>query len=197
MKCIANIITDGFFENNGLYNVIKDKEALIKGIPTLVIGWTKTKALYPNANIIEWKISDNLYWTWGNRERRDRHEMDIERFKNIAIKQFIKPIKYTFLSVLTASDNTFNKFMSSISNEQKKTIYIENDMVYICYNGNPNIIGTYLLDFDYIGYDKKLFFSKMFANHNNIIIKNGQDIPFKLKILFKNNLYVIPYLFFC
>ena len=47
MKFIANILTDKPFKDNDLYNVVSDKNNLIGGIPTLVVGWEYTKKLYP------------------------------------------------------------------------------------------------------------------------------------------------------
>ena len=52
MKFIANILTDKPFVNTELYNVVNDKDKLIDGIPTLVIGWEYTKKMYENANTI-------------------------------------------------------------------------------------------------------------------------------------------------
>ena len=99
MKKIANILTDGIFDNDGLYNVVKTKDELIEGIPTLVIGWEKTKSLFPTACIIERKINDDTYWTWGSRERRQVMEKDIAVFRRLALKRFTKSIKYVFLSL--------------------------------------------------------------------------------------------------
>ena len=93
MKCIANILTDGLIENDGLYNVVSDKENLIPGLPTLIIGFTKMRSLYPGASIIEWKITDDIYWTWGSRERRQVQEKDLIRFRKLAINRFIKSLK--------------------------------------------------------------------------------------------------------
>lgn len=193
MKSIANILTDGRFENDGLYNVVKEPDELISGIPTLVIGWEKTKALFPEASIIEWKINEDTYWTWGNRERREVQERDLVRFRKLAISRFINSVKYVFLSVFTASQNTMNKFFNSLSDERRKFIYGYNDVIYIYYEGNNNIIGISLVDIEYCGMDKKDFFRPIYAGKNNVIIKD--EIPFKIKNELKNQLYVIPYLY--
>ena len=57
MKYIANILTNGIFEDE-LYNVTSKKGDLIDGIPTLVIGWEFYKKRYSNANILESKIDE-------------------------------------------------------------------------------------------------------------------------------------------
>ena len=58
MKYIANILTNRKFNDTELYNIVSKKEDLISDIPTLVIGWEFTKKMYPNANILDWKIND-------------------------------------------------------------------------------------------------------------------------------------------
>lgn len=193
MKKIANILTDGLFENDGLYNVVKEKEDLIEGIPTLVIGWEKTKKLFPSACIIEWKISDDTYWTWGNRERREVQERDLARFRRIAIKEFLTTIKYVFFNVMVSSDMMIEKFLSSLRDERAKYIFIYNDMIYVYYSGNNNIIGVSLCDVDYIGMDRKVFFRALYGGKNNVLVKD--EIPFKLRNEFKNKSYMFPYLY--
>jgi hypothetical protein len=195
MKCIANILTDGIVENDGLYNVVKDKDLLIPGLPTLIIGFTKMRSIYPNASIIEWKIDDDTFWTWGNRERRQVLEKDLIRFRRLAIKRFIKSLKYVFLSVLTVSKDVFDKFIGSLSDERKKAIFSSNDMVYIYYEGNNNIIGISLVDMDYMGLDRKILFRALYSGTNNVFIKNQEEIPFKIRNEFKNEAYVLPYLY--
>ena len=73
MKFIANILTDKPFTNAELYNVVSDKNNLIDGIPTLVIGWEYTKKMFNNANILDWEIDRNTYWTYGKREKRNKY----------------------------------------------------------------------------------------------------------------------------
>lgn len=195
MKCIANILTDGLVDNDGLYNVVNDKENLIPGLPTLIIGFTKMRSLYPGASIIEWKITDDIYWTWGSRERRQAQEKDLIRFRKLAISRFIKSLKYVFLSVFTASKDTLDKFISSLSDERKKCIFVAKDVVYIYYEGNNNIIGVSLVDMDYIGFDRKILFRALYAGKNNVFIKKQDEIPFKLRNEFRNEVYVLPYLY--
>ena len=97
MRFIANILTDKKFINSELYNVVDNKDKLIDGIPTLVIGWGFTKKMYPNASILNWSIDNNIYWTYGKREKRSRYEENIEKFRQFAISNFIKSVKYKIL----------------------------------------------------------------------------------------------------
>ena len=92
MRYIANILTDKKFNDCKFYNVVSKKEDIIVGLPTLVIGWEFTKALYPEANIISWEIDKDTYWTFGNRERRQRYEESLVKFRELALNRLIKKV---------------------------------------------------------------------------------------------------------
>ena len=100
MKHIANILTDKNFPKEDLYNIINDINDIEIGIPTLIIGWEYTKNLFPNANILDWEINRNIFWTFGKREKNQRYVETLEEFKTLAVKRFIKSIEYRFVNIL-------------------------------------------------------------------------------------------------
>ena len=196
MKYIANILTDEPFSKNELYNVVSDTNKLIGGIPTLIIGWEKTKDIYPNASIIEWSVADNVYWTYGKYERRDKYEANIKKFQDIAFKKFIEKLEYVFYDVLTESQEKYESFLSSILSEKQKTLYTINDMLYIFYAGTNKIVGVSLRDCDYIDEGrKKKIFSAIYSSKTVHVLKNNEEIPKEIKYKAKDRLYILPYLF--
>ena len=47
-------------------------------LPTLIVGWKKTKELFGDkVSILHKKIEDNLYWTFNEGERKVDYETDI------------------------------------------------------------------------------------------------------------------------
>ena len=92
MKYIANILTSDPFSASELYNVTTERDSLIGGIPTLIIGWERAKSEYPDASIIDWKLDDDTYWTYGKYERRDKFEENTKRFGELALKKFIDKV---------------------------------------------------------------------------------------------------------
>jgi hypothetical protein len=100
MKYIANILTDEPFNEGELYNVVRDKDKLVPDIPTLIVGWERTKAEYPDASIIEWQVADNVYWTYGKYERRDKYEANVKKFQDLSFKKFVESLKYVFYDVI-------------------------------------------------------------------------------------------------
>lgn len=195
MKFIANILTNKPFSNNELYNVVDDVNKLISDIPTLVIGWEYTKKLYPNASILEWMIDQNTFWTYGKREKRNKYEENIEKFRQLALNRFIKSVKYKFFSLLTSSNAEKESILKVINSEKGSNIYISYDMVYIFSRENNDVIGFSLRDIDYIGKDRKDILSKIYRNKNNTIIDVKEELSWDTKNALRNCGYVIPYLY--
>lgn len=194
MKFIANILTDKPFVNNELYNVVDEKDKLIDGIPTLVIGWGYTKKMYPEASILNWSIDRNVYWTYGKREKRNRYEENIEKFRQLAITRFIKSVKYKYYSLLTISDDEKGYLISLFCKPNGSVVYINYNMVYVL-DENNNVIGFSLRDIDYLGKDRKKMLSLIFRNKNNVIIDIKDTLSWETKSSLNNCSYVIPYLY--
>lgn len=193
MKFIANILTEKSFSDRELYNVVNKKEDLIEGIPTMVIGWTFTHKLYPEANIIDWKIDESTYWTFGKREKRSVFETRIEKFKEMAIILFIKSVKYENLNMMTASNEKKISVMKSVFSEDGVKFYYTNGMSYI-YVPEENIVyGISLREIDYIGKNAKEFLSSIYKSEN-IEGVSADSLTAEAKFAFRNCHYIIPYL---
>ena len=192
MKFIANILTDKPFTNAELYNVVSDKNNLIDGIPTLVIGWEYTKKMFNNASILEWEIDRNTYWTYGKREKRNRYEENLDKFRKLALTRFIKSVKYQYFNILTIS-NKEKEYILELLNDKSTYIYMNNDMVYVVDTTENGVIGFSLRDIDYLEKDRKKILSKIYTNKERVI-----DIKDKLSWETKNVLhnwnYVVPFL---
>ena len=196
MKYIANILTDEPFAEAELYNVVRDSNSLMPDIPTLIIGWEKTKELYPNASIIEWKVAENVYWTYGKYERRDKYETNVTKFQDLAFKKFIDSLEYVFYDVLGSDSRRFDSFILSLGNGIKKTIYVSGDMMYIYYDMRHKIIGLSLRDCDYIDETyKKRIFSAIYNNQSVNLLKNNDAISKEVRFKARGRAYILPYLY--
>ena len=195
MKFIANILTDKPFSDSELYNVVNNIDNLIVDIPTLVIGWEYTKKMFPNANILDWEICRNIYWTYGKREKRNKYEENIERFRELALTKFIKSVKYKFYSLLTITDDEKEYVLSLVNNNATSVVYMNNDMVYIFKTNTDNVVGFSLRDIDYMGKDRKNILSKIYKNPNNVIVGINDSLSWDVKNAIRNCSYVVPYLY--
>lgn len=194
MKLIANILTEGSFQNNELYNVVSNKDDLISELPTLVIGWSFTKRNYPEANIINWQINENTFWCFGKREKRNRYEEAIEKFMDYSLSHLIDSIEYNFFSILTAEVSERRSLANAIKNNTIY-VYINNDIVYLNKENSKKIIGISLRDIDYLGKSRQKFYDLL--KGENIIKTNDifNKSSFATKMALKNKSYAIPYLF--
>ena len=196
MKYIANILTDEPFNEGELYNVVRDSDSLVPGIPTLIIGWDRVKELYPDALIIEWNVADNVYWTYGKYDRRDKYEANVSKFNDLAFKKFIESVGYVFYDVLATDSAKFSSFIASIQDETPKTIYVSSDMMYIYYKGRDKVVGISLRDCDYIDESyKKRIFSAVYGNKAVNLLKNNDAISKEVRFKVRGRAYILPYLY--
>lgn len=193
MKPIANILTDKSFTNDDIYNVVTDINEIISGIPTLIIGWEYTKSLYPDANILEWRIKDDIFWTFGRRERGQRYEDTLKKFREYVINKFINSIEYKFINIIVKND-FFSSFLDILNMCNDMQAYITNDMLYIACSAGNNVYGISLRDIEYLGYDKKIIFS-ILHNNQNINFVEYNDLNYDIKNALRNHTYAIPCLF--
>ncbi len=197
MRKIANILTDKkFTEDSTFYNVVSSVDGLIPNLPTLIIGWNFAKSLYPDANIVNWKINDNTYFTFGSREKRSAYLKRIEKFKEIAVDNFIKSVKYEFFSVITKSNHEKAEFLNFIVNgSEKKDIYIANNgMMYIYIPSKNAVYGILLSDVEYIGKNEETFVAMIYRGSEveNVNEKVSKNINLSILNDFKNCLYIVP-----
>lgn len=195
MKYIANILTDEPFSEAELYNVVRDSDSIISDIPTLIIGWDKTKELYPDASIIEWKIAENVYWTYGKYEKRDKYEVNVKKFQDLAFKKYVDSIKYVFYDVMLEGENRFAKFIELLASKVQKTIYTAGDMMYIYIDNAKKVVGVSLRDCDYTDETyKKRIFSAMYNNPSVTFLKNNDAISKEVRFKTRGMVYILPYL---
>ena len=194
MTYLANILTTENFEDTTYYNVVSDEKGLIPGIPTLIIGRDKAKELYPDAPILDWKINDNTYWTYGKRVRRERNEDDIKKFKKIVFERIIEKVDYWFFDVLTASKDEKIRFNITLMDSSTKYVLISGDMLYVFYPDTCETIGVSLYDIDYSGVGRDKILNRLKKNKSTRIVNERDFITYETRELFKNKKYVIPYL---
>ena len=198
MRKIGNILTNKKFDGGNFFNVVRDKSGLIEGIPTLVIGWDFTKENFPTANIIEWKIDDGVYWTFGNREKRSEYETRLDKFNKLCVENLVKSVNYNPVNILVATMDEKVWLNGVIESDIEKKIYIANDMVYIYIPSMNNVYGIYLQAIKYIGKNVKEFLAKIYKSKNSEIIsaKLSENIPSYLFDVVKNRLYIVPALMY-
>ena len=195
MRYLGNIVTDSRIINLEHYNVVKTMNRVISDIPTLIVGYHKTISIYgDNFSILDWKLSDNTYWTYGRRERGDRFLEDIEKFKTLCLNYMIKTVDYRLFNVLLESVDRKKEFLSYIKDKKDKIVYIDDDMVYL-YEDNKHVMGFSLRDIEYSGGNKKKILSILLSDEKNKVLNSKDVFNNEFNITLKNKPYIIPYLY--
>lgn len=191
---IANIVSVANVNVSCDFNVVKSLDLTVQGLPTLIVGWDYIKKQYPDYDIINRKLSDDLYWTFKKTERRELHEEDIYNFVERVYKHLIKDIKYTFIDPILFDRKTIKKLIKKV-NEKKDIISYQHDRMIYLYFDNF-IFGIDLDTIDFIGLNVEKFLLKIKNKSKVFLEKNTIFIEYKNRIEnLDNQVKYIPYLY--
>ena len=77
---VGNIITSSKIEDDN-FKICRKLETIDDSLPTLIVGWEKTKEIYgEEVSILHKKIDDKTQWTFSTKERKVDYDKDIKRF---------------------------------------------------------------------------------------------------------------------
>jgi hypothetical protein len=193
MKYIGNIVTKSKIEVSSFFNVTSDFNSIDTNTPTLIIGWSYVKELFPEQDILNEKINDNVLWTFSKREKRYKYEKDLTKFIENSIKFINENVNYRFFNYITATEQKRDNFIKYIKNGGL-SIYYNSRFAYIYSPADKMTIGVSLIDLSYIGINVKNFLESFNENCNNIITDNLNYIDSESFILIKDNTKVVAYL---
>lgn len=194
MCFLANVLTNETFENPQFFNVVKKKEDLLPGLPTLIVGWETVKEMYPDASILSWKLDENTYWVHKKRVKRQSNEEGIKNFRKMVFDGLTNAVIYQYFNVLTASKPEKVEFFEFLKSEEPKTVLITDKMVYIYSSEAKKCFGVSLIDIDYEGGNRKRFLKTVFEMPNTKIVNEKDFITYETKLMLQNKRYIIPYL---
>jgi hypothetical protein len=190
---VGNIVNKSNLNIDKYFNVVESLDDIIKGLPTLVIGWDIVKTIKQDADFIDKKLSKDIFWTFKKTERRDIFEEDLYNFIQYSYNLLIKDIEYQFIDFIQLGKNETKEVFNQIKNN-KSTSYFYNNMVYI--HNKKTIYGIDLklvkyLDFDVTKTINKIkTYSTVFLSDNDIIIEYKDIID-----MLDNEVKYIPYLY--
>lgn len=191
---IANIVTSNKLEISEQFNIVESMGDIIHGLPTLIIGFDTVNNLYPDFDILDVKVEDNIYWTFKKNEKRDKYDEDLNWFIQKVYDDLVKNCSYVFVDVIQYNKITLTKIIRKIKSFSKIVTYYTTDMVYI--NGDNFIFGVDLKLIKYVGLDKNKIITKIKSISNVFLSDNEIIIEYKKYVedLGLPNKY-IPYLY--
>lgn len=193
MKYIANIVSKTSQDVSSFFNVVKDIEDIVQGLPTLIIGWELTKSFFPDQDILESKVTDNIYWTFSKREKRYRYEQELEKFIARILVELKTSVHYIFFNYMISPPQKRESFHLYLDRGDNY-IYLNSRFIYI-YNKRDEItFGVSLCDIRYIGIDEDSFISSLNRMGNNHIVKDMSFIDEKSLPFIKDNVKAVAYL---
>jgi hypothetical protein len=191
---VANIVTNTNINIDKYFNVVETLDEIVQGLPTLIIGWDIVKTINPNADFVDKKISEEIFWTFKKTERRDIFEEDLYNFINYSYTKLIKNINYTFIDLISYSESELKNTFKLIKNMNDVVGYKYKNMLYI-YTKNT-IYGVDIKLIEYVGYDVNEILSKIIS-YFDVFLENEQIlIEYKDIIdVLNNEVKYIPYLY--
>lgn len=168
------------------YNLIDDKSK-----PILIIGLEEAKKYASSFSILEKKIGEKIFWTFGKREKRNDFEKDINEFQDFVLKNVLSDIKYYYFNILTCKLSKIKTLISIIKYKDGNVFYFDKKMIYL-YRENY-IIGISNEILEYIGVKKEKILDVIHKNEKNIVYLNDFSLNYKMKTLINNKKYITPY----
>lgn len=191
---IANIVTNNKINVSEDFNVVKSMDEIIHGLPTLIVSFSYVNKHYPDFDVMEMYIQDNLYWTCTPSEGRDKFREDVFHFVYMVYKDLFDKVSYVFVDPIQYKPKALLKITRKFLSLENKITYIHGKMIYIF---SDNIIfGVDLNLLEYIGLDiekiktKIISLSSVFLVHEDIFIEYKHTIED-----FDNQYRYIPYLY--
>jgi hypothetical protein len=193
MRYIGNIVTKNKIDVSEFFLVTDDMSSVDTTVPTIVIGWSLVKEIFPEQNILESDIKDNISWTFSKREKRCKYEQDIENFVKMCTEKMLENINYKFFNYLVASPEKRKNFVNFI-NRGGCYMYYNARFLYVYSPNSKMTIGLSLTDLKYIGIKIKSFLSTLNIEGNNFIVNNLDFLSNDSLNLLKDNIKVAAYL---
>lgn len=195
MKTLGYIISKrNLKEQYPFLEVVNNISLVQNNKPYLIVGLSEAKKIASdNFSILNKKLGDGNYWTFGRTERRDEFEKDIKSFFNDIINSNINNIKYTYINILNINYNIIKRLLNLCYSLEKKYIYIWNDMIYVLCD-DKNVIGLSLHLMRYCGYNTEKIIQKIKSNTNNVVCDTEQCISAHIRQRLHNKQYAIPYI---
>lgn len=193
MKALGSIVSKRKIKDVvGFVEVVNDiKEVSGQTNPILVVGLNEAKKIASNFSILDKKIDDNVFWTFGKTEKRDDYEKDIKKFYEYVLNKVVTEVKYYYVNLLTINFSKAKALLNIIYNDTIKYIYINNNIIYIYYNNY--ILGISLDIAEYIGIKRDKIISRIISNKCNKITYTDSFLDINMRKVINNKKYVVPY----
>jgi len=189
---IGNIITSSKIEDDN-FKVCRKIETIDDSLPTLIVGWEKTKEIYGDkVSILHKKIDDKIQWTFSTKERKVDYDKDIESFMSNCYSNIGKDINYVYIDVIHDSKKKIKKIIRKIYSLKNPKVYNHlNRMIYIY--GDNIVFGVDTEMLSYIGIDYNKILTKLSKISNCLFI--DENIYKSIINKINGKVRLVPYIY--
>ena len=194
---IGRIITKAKnLETVDFVDITQQLDITDKTTPTLIIGKQNAEKIYgkENVHVLDKKIEDNVYWTFGKLERRNDFERDLLSFNKILVKKLFKSVQYEYFNVYTSGYSDIKALLTKIDRNKGNVCYVSDRDLYLLIENS--VYGISFRDLNYIGVDKEKVINRIKRNRSNKIITNDYFISKNMKKYINNATFMVPYIYF-
>ena len=194
---IGRIITKAKnLETVDFVDITQQLDITDKTTPTLIIGKQNAEKIYgkENVHVLDKKIEDNVYWTFGKLERRNDFERDLLSFNKMLVKKLFKSVQYEYFNVYTSGYSDIKALLTKIDRNKGNVCYVSDRDLYLLIE--KSVYGISFRDLNYIGVDKEKVINRIKRNRSNKIITNDYFISKNMKKYINNATFMVPYIYF-
>ena len=177
---IANIVSTINITVSDDFNVVTALDDTIQGLPTLIIGWDYIKKNFPDYDIIDRNLGNNIFWTFKPTEKRDLYQQDLYNFINNTYKNLLDKVKYYFIDPFILTRKQVIKIVRKILTSNDKISYLHDNMMYIYFDNM--IIGINLEMLEFMGLNTDKIVSKIKSSDGIFLDKDSIFIEYKDKV---------------
>lgn len=191
---VANIVSVNSIDVSQDFNVVDSMDKIIHGLPTLIVGYNLVDKAYPDFDILDICVTENIYWTFKKTEKRDKFTEDLDWFITKVYNDLVKDINYVFVDPIQFRPQTIIKIIRKIYNIKNIITYVNDNMVYIY--GEKLIFGVDLRLLRFMGVDTNKLLNKLKEKSADFLIDKEILIEYKKTVeTLDNKARYIPYLF--
>jgi hypothetical protein len=191
---LGNIVSKDEIKVSEIFKVVKSINDVDKSLPTLIVGFDLISELYPDFNILDFRVDKNTYWTFKRNEKRDKFEEDLTNFTRIVYTSFFKGVKYIHIDFLLYKPRQLKKILRKILSGEKIISVQYKNNVFIYFENLIFGLDLEMLRYLRVDVDKILrkirVISLKFLECNSIFIKNKREIQ-----ILDNKEYYLPLLY--
>jgi hypothetical protein len=192
MITLGYIITDRKMNDiEAFVEQVKDISEADSTKPILIVGWDKAKTNSGYKSILEKELEPGVFWTFKKSESRSDFEQDLKNFYKYIFSNILDNISYYYINILNLRYNNIKKIYNIFNSKEKKNIYINNNLLYLMYEGK--ILGVSLDILEYCGVKRDKVLSLLSSNPGNKIYDDSSRWITKIGKYLGNKKYAIPY----